>query len=140
MKELSTCQYGISFPSEYTIDLVTDVAKTMNIPFDINKLKDAMNNNGVPTEKTLCIFKNPSNDNCFIMVDCLNADYLYGICIRCSHDINEQAKKKLLEWDTKVREEYGQPIQDDLVNSINNEKSIYISMVRRYNLTSHIVP
>lgn len=131
---LELSEYAICFPNEYTEDIVIDVGKVANIEIDMERLNTAMQNDGSPGEECVCVFRDLKDKRCFILIDCQNSDYLYGIVVRCYKKDSDRIKHVLSKWRRSVREDYGQEVQEELADSINNEKSLFNAIVRVHRL------
>lgn len=128
-------QYEISFPSEFTRDILKDLATTMNIEFDTERLENSLKNNGKNSEDGICIFKDFSDPRCFILLDCLNIDIFYTVVARCKSENHEEVKKVLLGWDRKGRRAYHQSaIPDHLEDTLLEEDTMFNEIVRMYSL------
>jgi hypothetical protein len=67
-------QYSIYFPQNYAKDIARDLGKAIRVYVDEERITDAMKNNGVPSEKTVCMFSNQNDKLNFIIMDCCNDD------------------------------------------------------------------
>jgi hypothetical protein len=122
-------QYEICFPNEYTKDLLKDVGSLMKMSIDMDYLENILKNDGKPGSQCVAIFRNIENDE-FILADCQNRDYLYGLVVRCNQTNNELVKSSMLKWDTQFRREYHQEALTDLDNNMDNPNNLLHSIIR----------
>lgn len=126
-------QYSICFPQNYAKDIARDLGKAIRVYVDEDRITDAMKNNGVPSEKTVCLFCNPNDKLNFIIMDCCNDDWLYGVCARCSINNVNEVEKVFIDWVSKLRLEYGEAVPEEIIDS-GDTNSLFKSMVSRYSL------
>ncbi len=69
-------QYQIDIPDEDAMEIFESLAKLLKIDFDSQKLNDALRVEEWDDSKGLCIFRDKSNADRFIMLDAASRGYI----------------------------------------------------------------
>lgn len=117
---METKQFLIMFPSDWTWDVVHEMASFMNIPIDDQLFEKALFEEDPQSVNNIAKFYDPNNKENLIVVCCFNDDIFHHLIVRVEDSQSERIKKKLLEIDTQIREPVGQKIQYDLDDYTND--------------------
>lgn len=121
-------QYKINFANEYTMDVLNDLVKILDLDFVKEDLQRAIDERDNSSPNNVYILR--GEDSC-ICLDCSDRDWLFGITILCQERDADQVKAALLKWDNVSREEYGQKLTEDIAN-VYGKKDTFLSWTEKF--------
>ncbi len=125
-------QYEICFTNEYTQEIIEDLAREMHLPYSHDAILRAINERDMHSPQNVVFIGEKER---FICVDCNDKDWIYPIVVRCTEKEAIKIKNILLQWDTAIRIEYNQQLQDDLENRLGKEYSWINHIESFYNIS-----
>ncbi|MCP4132022.1 MAG: hypothetical protein GY754_13675 [bacterium] len=123
-------QYELGYLDTYSTELVADIGKKMDIPVDVNKIDEAGERGSFP----VCVFNDPEDARCFIILDRNPGDIMDGVVVRCGLEKHEKIKEALTQWNIKMREENEQEIVYDMDDMLENKDSSFNFIKKKYKL------
>jgi hypothetical protein len=128
-------QYSITFPGDYSEQIVVDVGKVMNIPVDVESIRKILNTRFRKWgEESICFFHDSSNRS-FILLDCIPCDWIFSITVRCTKESSKKVSEVLLNWFNYCLREEKQNIQfDKLDDNMFQDKNFLSETVRHHKL------
>lgn len=127
-------QYEMYFTNEYLFDIIDEISDLMGINYDKDKLSRAFEVDDTQSVENLFIVHNIINPEYFICVDCNNKDWIYPLVVRCSISQKDSVNRCMLQWDNKIREEYGQKLTESINDSYNNADSLLKRIEANYSI------
>ncbi|MGC6768494.1 hypothetical protein [Enterococcus sp. LJL51] len=127
-------QYEIYFANDYLFEIMTDLSQIMGIKYDNDKLQKVFKFKEKNNAENLFI-SYEENRQYFICIDCDNVDWIYPLIVRCSVKQHEGVNKCMLEWDNRIREEYGQDLTERIGNSYGNEDTLLKRIESKYKIS-----
>jgi hypothetical protein len=131
--ESKVYQYQIAMGVELTENLVMKIANLMKIDFDHDKYLKAERCENKKNIESICILRDVSNKDRFIMVDTIGF-YVVAIVVRCDEHEHEEVKKMLLKAYNYVCEADGLSTSNELPNMFNTPKDAYQEVLRRFDV------
>jgi len=122
------------FTNEYLFDIIDEISDLMGINYDKDKLSRAFEVDDTQSVENLFIVHNIINPEYFICVDCNNKDWIYPLVVRCSISQKDSVNRCMLQWDNKIREEYGQKLTESINDSYNNADSLLKRIEANYSI------
>lgn len=89
-------QYEISFPNEYTEEIICDAAKILQMDFVKEDMEQAIDERNQKSSDNVYLLKGRGS---FICVDCSHRDWLFGMSVVCRESEAERVKTVMLRWE-----------------------------------------
>lgn len=115
-----TKQFVIMFPSDYTWDVVHEMADFMNIPIDNQLFEKALFYEDTKSVNNIAQFYDPDNKENLIVACCFDDDTFHYLLVRVENSQSEMVERKLLEIDTRIRKTGYQEIFSTLKDYTND--------------------
>ena len=107
-------------------------AKILNIEYDEKDVETAMEEISMYDIKNLLLIK---GDDCMLCVDCNYDDYIVPLVVICQEKAADEIRAAMLEWDNKIRKEYGQEPREVVMNVFYKDNR---TLLRRIEAFYHI--
>ena len=127
-------QFEMWFANEYIEEVVADFAAVLNLEYDKKDIDTAMEDlsNGI---KNVLMIK---REGCLLCIDCNAKDYIIPLVVICQDNEEDQIKAAMLEWDNKIRKEYGQKLREEVINVYyKNNRTLLRQIEEYYKISIH---
>ncbi len=121
-------QFEMYFANEYTEEIMSELSKKMDIHYEDETLKAAILERDLSSLKNIFDVSNGKNR---LVLDCNNKDYIYSLVVLCDDNRSEEIEQIMLEWDNRIREEYGQELTDD-INDVFGKNNTLLKSIENY--------
>lgn len=129
------CQFEMWFTNEYVEEVVADFARILNLKYDEKDVETAMEELSMYDIKNLLLIK---GDGCMLCVDCNYDDYIVPLVVICQEKGADEIKATMLEWDNRIRKEYGQKPREEIINVFYKDNRTLLRRIEEfYNISIH---
>ena len=128
-------QFEMYFTNEYLEELVADFAAVLNLEYDEKDVEIASESLSVHGLENVLLLK---RTGCLLCIDCNARDYICPLVVICQDNDADKIKAAMLEWDNKIRKEYGQKSREEVINVYyKNNRTLLRQIEEYYNISIH---